>query len=384
LSPRHRIVISGGGTGGHIYPALAVAQQLKANPDVEAILYIGAKGHLEERLAAERNVSFVGLRSQGLPRRLSPALLTWPFKMLSAVQDAQRELRQFQPTVVLGTGGYASAPPLAAALLMGIPYAIHEPDAHPGLVNKLFARGAALCSLGMEEARSRLTTKGDIIVNGNPVSDKFLTAPGRQQARTGFGLKPDLETVLVTGGSQGAQAINDTVWKALPMLMSIDPKLQILHQVGEKNFEQYERLKLLSSTDRGYSDRYIVRSYIEEMGEAYAAADLTVCRAGAMTIADLTASATPAIFIPYPFAAQDHQSSNARYIESKGGALVIAQKSLSPDGLYKAVRDLLGNPKRLEKMRSSMRELGRPHAAREIAEQLQNLSSKHQFRRTQG
>jgi UDP-N-acetylglucosamine--N-acetylmuramyl-(pentapeptide) pyrophosphoryl-undecaprenol N-acetylglucosamine transferase len=369
---KHRILITGGGTGGHIYPALAVYEQLKADPEVEDILYIGAKGHLEERLTKERQVPFVGLNSAGMPRKLSPQLVTWPFKMLGAIQDARAALKKFRPTAVLGTGGYASAPPLAAALLNQVPFIIHEPDAHPGLVNRIFARWAALCSLGMEGASTRLTCpSGRIVVNGNPLGSKFLNPPSRAGAAASFGLKPDLKTLLVTGGSQGAQAINDAVLGALPQLLALEPQIQILHQVGEKNFGEFE--SHLGPQHR--SERYQVRPYIDEMAQAYATSDLAVCRAGAMTIADLTVTATPALFVPYPFAAQDHQTSNARYIESKGAAIVIVQTDLTPEGLTQSVASVLQNPTKLAAMEQAMAALGKPQAAHDIAEQLKKLQS---------
>jgi len=173
---KHRIVLTGGGTGGHVYPALSVAEQLKEDPDVEAILYIGARDHLEERLAAERNIEFIGLSVGGMPRKLSLKMLTWPFQMFAATMRAQKVLLNFKPTAVLGTGGYASAPPLAAAWLSSIPYAIHEPDAHPGLVNRVFGSKAKLVSLGMEGAAGQFRPKnGKVVSTGNPVGKNFVS-----------------------------------------------------------------------------------------------------------------------------------------------------------------------------------------------------------------
>src|SRR5262249_6392450 len=155
---QHRIVLTGGGTGGHIYPALAVAERLQDDPDVEALLYVGAQGQSEQKLATDRKIEFVGLVVSGMPRQLSSKLASWPLEMLKAIAEAKRALKLFRPTVVLGTGGYASAPPLAAAWNLSVPYAVHEPDAHPGLVNRVFARRAHLVSAGMEAATKSLST----------------------------------------------------------------------------------------------------------------------------------------------------------------------------------------------------------------------------------
>jgi UDP-N-acetylglucosamine--N-acetylmuramyl-(pentapeptide) pyrophosphoryl-undecaprenol N-acetylglucosamine transferase len=367
---RHRIVLTGGGTGGHIYPALAVAEQLQNDPDVESVLYIGASGHLEETLAKERNLDFVGLSVVGLPRKISGALFTFPFKTLSAVLEARRILHLFRPTAVLGTGGYASAAPLAAARTMGIPFIVHEPDSNPGMVNKIFAGSAAICSLGMTAAKEKFEARSlRVIVNGNPVRGSFLSPASRGQAASEFGLNPGIKTLLVTGGSQGAQAINDAVNSALPALLQRGD-MQILHQVGEKNFAVY-KAQLAPSVAN--NPNYRLLPYIKEMSSAYAACDMTVCRAGAMTIAELSVMHVPAIFVPYPYAAQNHQMHNARFMETQGCAFVIPQNDLTAETLSKAVFDAFMSGEKLQAMKNTMENIAKPHAAEEIARQLKEV-----------
>jgi UDP-N-acetylglucosamine--N-acetylmuramyl-(pentapeptide) pyrophosphoryl-undecaprenol N-acetylglucosamine transferase len=367
---RHRIVLTGGGTGGHIYPALAVAEQLQNDPDVEAVLYIGASGHLEERLAKERNLDFVGLSVIGMPRKISPTLFTFPFKTLSAILEARKILHLFRPTAVLGTGGYASAAPLAAARLMGIPFIVHEPDSFPGLVNKLFASSAAACSLGMDLAKEKFDAMSSrVVVNGNPIRSSFFKPISRTQAALEFGLRADLKTLLVTGGSQGAQALNDAVIAALPALLQRGD-IQVLHQVGEKNFAAVQA-QLAPAV--AASDYYRLLPYIKELSIAYATSDMTLCRAGAMTISELSAMHVPAIFVPLPSAAQNHQMHNARFMEKHGCALVIAQNDLTADSLSKTVLDTLMNDDKLQAMKQSMENMARPHAAEQIAKQLKEV-----------
>jgi len=377
---KHRIVLTGGGTGGHVYPALSVAEQLRNDPDVEAILYIGASGHLEERLAAQRNIEFIGLSVGGMPRKFSPKILTWPFQMLSAIYRAKNILAEFKPTAVLGTGGYASAPPLAAAQLLSIPYAIHEPDAHPGLVNRVFGSNAKLVSLGMENAADQFHPKnGKVVPNGNPVGKNFTASIDRTTACAAFGLKSEYKTVLVTGGSQGAQAINETVLASLPRLLAMDPPLQVIHQVGEKNFADFKQRLDPSVLE---NPLYHLRPYFDDLSEAYAISDLTVCRAGAMTISELAVTGTPAIFIPYPFAAQDHQTFNANFIAEKGAATVIKQSQLTVDTFISAVTAILLNNEKLDAMRTSMSKLGKPQAAANLAANVKELSVDYQNRNT--
>lgn len=377
---KHRIVLTGGGTGGHVYPALSVAEQLKENPDVEAILYIGAKGHIEERLAAERKLDFVGLSVGGMPRKLSPKLLTWPFQMLSAIMQAKAVLTEFKPTAVLGTGGYASAPPLAAAQLLKVPYAVHEPDAHPGLVNRVFGSNARIVSLGMEGAAEKFHPKnGKVVVNGNPISKNFSRPMDKAAACAAFGLNPEFTTLLITGGSQGAQAINETVFQALPQLLALEPPLQIIHQVGEKNFAEFKS-RLDGSTVN--SSRYQLRAYIDDLSTAYAASDFTVCRAGAMTISELEVTGTPAIFIPYPFAAQDHQTFNANFVQEQKAALVIPQSDLTVDRFVAVVKQAADKSNNmLQSMRTNMAKLGKPEAAANLARNLQDLSAEYQSKK---
>jgi UDP-N-acetylglucosamine--N-acetylmuramyl-(pentapeptide) pyrophosphoryl-undecaprenol N-acetylglucosamine transferase len=370
---RHRIILTGGGTGGHVYPALAVAEQLKDDPDVEALLYCGAIGHVEEQLTAERSISFKGLQVSGLPRSISLKTAFWPIPFSKAVTEAIKVLKDFRPTVVLGTGGYASAPPLVAALWLKVPFAIHEPDAHPGLVNRLMGPYAQLISLGMSGAKECFNQSlGRVRVNGNPVSKRFLEKMSRSEASKLLDVADDAPTVLVTGGSQGARALNEAVYAALPELLQSDKNIQVIHQVGEKNWQEME-----SALDRQFKDnpRYKPRPYFENLALAYAVSDLTVCRAGAMTISELCVTGTPAIFVPLPTAAQDHQTFNAQSIAATGAAKVLIQKDLGGQTLARLILETIDNKEGLARMAQAMKSMACPDAAVQLAGQLKRLSA---------
>jgi UDP-N-acetylglucosamine--N-acetylmuramyl-(pentapeptide) pyrophosphoryl-undecaprenol N-acetylglucosamine transferase len=377
---RHRLVLTGGGTGGHIYPALAMAEQFREDAELESILYIGARGHLEEKLAKARSLDFIGLEVSGMPRKLSGKLLSWPFQLSAAVVEVRRALLDFRPTVILGTGGYASAPALMAAAMLDVPFAIHEPDAHPGLVNRLLSRKASLVSCGMHGAYDTLKPKkGKIVVNGNPVAKSFLNPLKRDAACAVLGLRSDLKTVLITGGSQGAKAINDAIISILPDLLAVDPPVQIIHQVGEKNiYECKERIEpaILNNS------RYFLRDYFDDLSVPYAVADITICRAGAMTISELSVMGTPAIFIPYPYAAADHQTHNAKYMASKGSALVFPQSPSLPELLRVELLRLLADEEKLKNMHRTMLAEGKPRAATDLASQLKEISTAHQIKQS--
>lgn len=376
---RHRLVLTGGGTGGHIYPALAMAEQFREDAELESILYIGARGHLEEKLARARSLDFVGLEVSGMPRKLSGKLLSWPFQLTAAIIEVRRALLDFKPTIALGTGGYASAPALIASSLLGVPFAIHEPDAHPGLVNRVLATRSSLVSCGMHGAYDRLKPKkGRIVVNGNPVAKSFLNPLKRDAACAVLGLRSDLKTVLITGGSQGARAINEAVIKILPDLLKLEPPIQIIHQVGEKNiYECKEQIDALSLNN----SRYFLRDYFDDLSVPYAVSDLTICRAGAMTISELSVMGTPAIFIPYPFAAADHQTHNATYMASKGASIVIPQSQRLVETLKTELLQLLTDEEKLKMMHRAMLGEGKPRAATDLASQLKEISTAHQIRR---
>jgi UDP-N-acetylglucosamine--N-acetylmuramyl-(pentapeptide) pyrophosphoryl-undecaprenol N-acetylglucosamine transferase len=231
----------------------------------------------------------------------------------------------------------------------------------------------------MQGASNRLQpSHGRIVVNGNPVGKSFINPMRRDAACAILGLRPDLKTLLITGGSQGAKAINDAVIGALPRMLELDPPLQIIHQVGSKNlYEVKEQLDpmVLSNT------RYFLRDYFDDLSVAYASSDLAVCRAGAMTVSELSVTGTPAIFIPYPYAAADHQTHNARYSASKGAAVVIVQNELSADRLFQEVKGILGDDERLRSMRKAMTAEGKVQASRDLASQLKELSTSYQVRR---
>lgn len=370
---KHRIVLTGGGTGGHIYPALSVHDELlRQNPDVD-MLYIGAKDHMEEKLCTARQIKFYGLDVSGLPRKASLSLIVWVAQMSRSMYECRKIFKDFAPTAVLGTGGYASAPALFAAKQLNIPFAVHEPDAYPGLVNKLFSRWADIISLGMEGAKDRLpATQGQVKINGNPLGANFVSPVNRVDACSKLNLRPDLKTIVVTGGSQGARALNETLIQALPQLLA-NQDMQIIHQCGEKNLEE---VKARVNPDYLSSGFYIPKAYFEDLAPVYVASDLAVCRAGAMTLAELSALGKPAIFIPYPHAAQNHQFHNAKYFESKNAARVIRQDELTCERFVDTIKDLLldGGVK-LQEMQNAMAKMGKPEAAKSLSLQLLDLSA---------
>ena len=354
-----RVVIAGGGTGGHVYPGLAIAEALVALRPQTEVLFVGGAG-VERRVVPRAGWPFHRVAARPWPRRLSWTL-PWAM-MLTAAGTAQALalLQRWRPQVVVATGGYAAAPVGAAAAVLKIPLVVQEQNLYPGAANRILARWAQIISVPHERVAARFGRA--TVVTGVPVRTGAL---GGDRARgwRRFGLGDRQLTLLVLGGSQGARNLNAHVIGMAERLNG-ERDVQILHQTGQEH-EEWVRARLGSL---GGSLRYVAVPYIEEMGDAYACADLVVCRAGAGTLAEVTANGLPAIAVPYPYAAEGHQDANARLLESAGAAMVVPDRELSGLRLAQAVGAMHADPARLHAMAVASRQLGRPQAARHVAE----------------
>ena len=349
-----RLLLAGGGTGGHLFPAVALAEQLRREQPDSAVLFVGTERGLEFRLLPElgwplRTVPMRGWVGAGLGSRCK-ALAGLGRSLL----QSRRIVAEFKPDVVVGVGGYASVPVLLAARLAGVPYLIHEQNAWPGLANRLLGRSAQRVCLSFAEA-GKAFANARTVVTGNPVRAAMEACPD---------LPAGPPRLLVFGGSQGARAVNRALLAALPELAPLRDTLQIVHQAGGGEVE---------AVQAGYRaagwERVTVVPFITEMAAAYADASLVVCRAGATTLAELTACGRPAILIPYPYAAANHQVVNAAALAAKGAALMIEERSLVPADLGRLIAGLLADRPRLASMAAAARsQAQRGAAARLLAE----------------
>lgn len=345
-----RAILAGGGTGGHVIPALAIARELKNRYQAE-LLFIGTSRGIENKLVPaagfELKLIEVGaLKNVTLATRLK-TLVALP----RAISAAKKMLRDFQPDVVIGVGGYASGPAMVAAQRLGIPTLAFEPNLVPGLANKVVARRADGAAVHFAETAKYFANAK---VTGVPVRPEFFSISPRAADAA--------PSLLVFGGSQGAAAINSAVIGALPQIRSAFPNIKIVHQTGERE---------LPPTQAGYEQAGVaadVSAFITDMPRAFANADLIVCRSGASTVAEITAAGKPAIFIPFPRAADDHQTRNARALEKAGAALLVPQAQLSSELLARNITSLLQDRARLAQMSAAAKRLAHPDAGREIAE----------------
>ncbi len=348
-----RLLIAGGGTGGHLFPGVAIAEELRARDPAAAITFVGTRRGIEARVLPELGWPLELIEVSGLKTVGVLGALRGLFRLPRALLQARRILKRLAPDAVIGVGGYASGPIVLAARLRGIPTAICEQNSIPGLTNKILGRLVRAVFLSFDESRHFFTPK-KIVMTGNPVRrdlvQKLLTAPVEKS--------PDGAAVhvLVSGGSLGAVAVNDLASQAL-IALSKELPLSIVHQTGEKGLEA------TAATYREAGVTAECRAFIKDMAAAYQAAELVIGRAGATTVAELAIAGKPALFIPYPFAADNHQELNAREMADKGAALMFRQAELTATTLADALRPLLADPARRATMGAAMRSLAKPNAA---------------------
>lgn len=324
-----RIVFSGGGTGGHIYPALAIRAILLAEFSFESF-YVGVTGGMEEKIVArEKELPFYGVRAQGMPRTLSSAWLSFPFANAAGVVDAFQHLRKIKPDLVITTGGFVAFPVLAAARILGIPAVMHEQNAAMGVTNRLFAGSAARVLLTYASAANEDGKR--VFVTGNPVRKAFLAkVPGTGM----FHKKKDEFIILAVGGSRGALSLNKACIDLVKNWLPGQPNVRLLHISGERDYA------LVKESFAQLPNNYTLLPYLHEMKEAFAAADVLVSRAGATILAEIAVCHKPAILIPFPHATDNHQEKNARVLEELGAAKMLLDRDLNGGSLAACLEEI--------------------------------------------
>ncbi|HEY8531470.1 MAG TPA: undecaprenyldiphospho-muramoylpentapeptide beta-N-acetylglucosaminyltransferase [Limnochorda sp.] len=375
-----RILIVAGGTGGHIYPGLSLAAALRALAAEKGrqvvIRFVGTRRGLEERLIPPEGYSLVTLPAAGFPRGKGPR--QWPAWLASLTVNGYTWLRslglvaRFRPHVATGMGGYLTGPVLLAAHLLGVPTLVHEANARPGVANRLAARFVDQVAVGFEEAARAFPQARSVTVTGNPIRASVLHGD-RGRALRRFGLEAGRPTLLVLGGSQGARAINEALFAARERLEGAVPGLQVIHQTGAGEFERVaQRWRSVRMAQVGQGEvrwkGWRVLPYLDPVADCLAAADLVCSRAGGSTCAELTALGVPALLIPFAAATEAHQTENAAALARAGAARILPQAELTGERLAQELAALLTSPSRLQAMREASRRLGRPEAARRLAE----------------
>ncbi|MBZ4041454.1 undecaprenyldiphospho-muramoylpentapeptide beta-N-acetylglucosaminyltransferase [Flavobacterium hibisci] len=358
---KYKFILSGGGTGGHIYPAIAIANELKLQfPDAE-FLFVGAKDKMEMQKVPQAGYEIKGLWIAGLQRKLTVQNLMFPLKLASSLLESKRIIRQFKPNVVIGTGGFASGPLLQAAGSAGIPTVIQEQNSFPGITNKLLSKKANAICVAYENLE-RFFPKEKIVLTGNPVRQDLIDIDTkRNEAIAFYGLDPNKKTLLVLGGSLGARRVNHLIEKELNNFLL--QNVQVIWQCGKLYFEDYKK----------YNQQDVkVVDFIERMDFVYAAADLIISRAGASSVSELCIVGKPVIFIPSPNVAEDHQTKNAQAIVDAKGAILLRESEL--DSQFSIVFEaLLKDEGKQNQLSDNIKKLARPNATKVIVDEIKKL-----------
>ena len=370
-----RVLLSGGGTAGHINPALAIASKLSERyPDCE-FLFVGANGRMETELVPKAGYPFKSITVKGFSRKLTPKgiahNLSAAYHAVASGQDCSRILKEFKPDLCIGTGGYVCGPILRKAAQKGIPVVLHESNAFPGVTVKMLAKAAKVVCVATEEAIPRLPEGTNAVVTGNPLRDGFLNFD-KTTARAELGLD-ERPFVLSLGGSLGALKINELMAQVLTRAAD-DRAVCHLHATGKAEYDEF--METLAANGAALADSGIeVRPYIDDMPRCMAAADLVVCRCGAMTTTELLAAGKPSVLIPSPNVAENHQFYNAQALVHKGAAVCIEEKDLTADGLFETIRALTADPAKLSSMAQNAKNAAITDAADRIADVIDEVLS---------
>ncbi len=359
-----RIIISGGGTGGHIYPAIAIAQEIQKRQEQAEILFVGASDRMEMQMVPKAGFKIIGLWISGIQRKLSFSNLMFPFKLLLSLLKARKIIRKLNPDIVIGTGGFASAPLLKMANIMKYPTLIQEQNSYAGVTNKWVAKQADAICVAYDNME-RYFPKDKITLTGNPVRQDLIDNKlSQQEALSQFGLENNKQSILVIGGSLGAMMINKTIAKHIQLFKTLDCNL--IWQCGAYYYDDYKSYN--SKTEK-------VLKYIDNMQAAYASADIIISRAGAGSVSELSLVGKPVIFIPSPNVAENHQYKNAKSVADHKAAICIEEKDLN-DQFEPTLVELLKNSEKQKSLSKNIKSLAKPNATKDIVDIVENIISK--------
>ncbi len=357
----YKFILSGGGTGGHIYPAIAIANELKLRFHDAEFLFVGASDKMEMQKVPQAGYKIEGLWIAGLQRKLTLKNTMFPFKLISSLWKSHKIIKNFKPNVIIGTGGFASGPLLQMANSLNIPTVLQEQNSYPGITNKLLSKKANAICVAYENLE-RFFPKEKMILTGNPIRQDLISiSDKRNEALHYFKLDPNKKTLLVLGGSLGSRRINQLIEKEITFFES--KNLQIIWQCGKLYFEEYQKYN---------ANNVQVLAFIDRMDLIYAASDFVISRAGASSVSELCLVGKPVIFIPSPNVAEDHQTKNAKAIVNKNGAILIKESELE-ETFETVFSDLFSNQNLQKQLSTNIKQLAKPNATNDIVEQIVRL-----------
>lgn len=368
---KYTYFITGGGTGGHIYPAIAIAEALRKDETTKDIYYIGNPNNLEYGIVKKAHFKFLPIKVSGMPRKIGWDFIKWGIELELANWKALYYLWRFKPDAILGTGGYVSAPALMASNLSKTPYMIHDCDAQPGMVSKFVAPMAKQVSLAFEDSASYIRSN-NISINGNPIREQFKTLT-KEQARQNMNLE-NKTTITIMGGSQGAKSIDEATIQCLKQIFE-KYDVQVIFQTGAKHYEN--TIKALEDVypEFEHNKNLVIKPYFDDMVTALKATDIAISRAGSLSLSEICACGIAPILIPYPYAAADHQRKNAKSLLNKNACLYLEDKETTGETLLEKLDELLSDPEKLASIQANTRALAKLDATQTIVEQLKKVAS---------
>lgn len=368
---KYTYFITGGGTGGHIYPAIAIAEALRKDETTKDIYYIGNPNNLEYGIVKKAHFKFLPIKVSGMPRKIGWDFIKWGIELELANWKALYYLWRFKPDAILGTGGYVSAPALMASNLSKTPYMIHDCDAQPGMVSKFVAPMAKQVSLAFEDSASYIRSN-NISINGNPIREQFKTLT-KEQARQNMNLE-NKTTITIMGGSQGAKSIDDATIQCLKQIFE-KYDVQVIFQTGAKHYENTIKALEKVYPEFEHNKNLVIKPYFDDMVTALKATDIAISRAGSLSLSEICACGIAPILIPYPYAAADHQRKNAKSLLNKNACLYLEDKETTGETLLEKLDELLSDPEKLASIQANTRALAKLDATQTIVEQLKKVAS---------
>ncbi|RDY25727.1 undecaprenyldiphospho-muramoylpentapeptide beta-N-acetylglucosaminyltransferase [Romboutsia weinsteinii] len=367
-----RVLLSGGGTGGHVYPAIAIANRIKEEyPDAE-ILFVGTEKGIESEIVPKYGYELKTVTVQGFKRKIDLDNVKRVFKLFKGLEQSRKVVKKFKPDVVIGTGGYVSGPVLFNASMCKFPTVVHEQNSFPGVTNKILSKMVTEVLTSFEDSHERFPegSRQKLVLTGNPVRKEILTAR-KSTARRNLGISEDKKMVLCYGGSGGARKINDAMKLVIENMVKDD--VAFIFATGKYYYEEFAK----SIEHINFKPYQRVVPYLEDMANALAASDLVIGSAGAISLAEITALGKPSIIIPKAYTAENHQEYNAKSIEKQGAGIAILEKNLTPESLNNAVFSLLGNKEKLIDMASASKTIGKPEAIDLIVAEIVKIYEKN-------
>lgn len=357
-----RIIITGGGTGGHIYPAISICQTIIQNEDDPKVLFVGKKDSLEEELTKKAGLPFCYVDSMGFPRKIGKKMIISLMTLLKGIGQSKKIIKDFKPDIVMGTGGYVSLPMMIEAQRMKIPTALHEANSIPGLANKLVSKKCKYVFITLEEARDRINTNGEIVLSGNPVRKEFL-----KEGNSNIKLDKDRRLILSFGGSGGQRGLNNAVKEIIKKDLLTDD-LMLIHITGKNHFNTF-----IEDLGNYREDKYRVLDYSYEMPSLIKEAKLIISSSGMMTLTEISASGKPSILIPKPYTTENHQVHNALSYQKEGASEIILESDLTYETLSQKILDLMKKSDKLIEMGRKSKELFKENSNIIIYEKLKTM-----------